>query len=597
MAADLRPPPPPQAMGPLDVLPGPAHSPLARPPRAPALPWRVGRRRTVAGPARRSSDRQRRLPARPVLAVAAGPGAAIAGEVEAVEEDAEAPLLAALRAAARAPTAPFHFPGHKQGQSAPRRLAAALGLGALKHDLPELPGLGALAGGAGPVADAQALAARCFGADATWFLVNGSTCGIQARLICAIASTQAAVLATCNPGDTLVLPRNAHQSAFSAMVLSGAYPRYISPDYDEAWGIAHGVAPAAVAEALERARLKGEAVGAVLVVSPTYFGVCSDLGAIAEVCHDHDVPLVVDEAHGAHFLFHSELPSPALEQQADVVVQSTHKVMSSLTQSAMLHARGCRVNRARLSRSLALLQSSSPSFILLASLDAARAQMAGLDGLNVRDSPLLSAAINLARWTRRSLAELPGIVVLDEDTVGHAIVGLDVLRITVSTVGLGLSGVAVDEILCSTYNVIAELPSLHCISFAFSSGTTAAHARQLVDAFAALSKRHGMSVQDGRASHFPRPTSADAACTCGPMLSPRVAFFSPFRGVPVQRSVGQISAELMCPYPPGIPVILPGEVITAEAVAYLQEVMKAGGWVNGPRDDTLEVIDIIDYHI
>lgn len=205
-------------------------------------------------------------------------------------EEREAPLLNALRECAEMDAAAFHFPGHRRGAGAPPMMAALVGRRAFASDLPELPELDNLHAAEGVIHEAQSKAARLFGAEQTWFLVNGSTCGIQA-----------AVMAACAPGEYLILPRNVHMSAVSAMVLSGALPKYLNPKPDLAFGVAHGIHASQVEAAILEIRRAGNRVGAVLVVSPTYFGVCSHIADLAHVCHLHDVPLIVDEAHGAHF--------------------------------------------------------------------------------------------------------------------------------------------------------------------------------------------------------------------------------------------------------------------------------------------------------
>lgn len=360
-----------------------------------------------------------------------------------VEE--RAPLLDALRECAEMDVAAFHFPGHRRGAGAPPMMAALVGSEVFASDLPELPELDNLHAAEGVIQEAQSKAARLFGAEQTWFLVNGSTCGIQA-----------AVMATCAPDDYLILPRNVHMSAVSAMVLSGALPKYVYPEPDSAFGIAHGIQAAQVETAIGELQSAGKRIGAVLVVSPTYFGVCSDLHELARVCHSHSTPLIVDEAHGAHFRFHHKLPRTALEQGADVAVQSTHKVLSSLTQSAMLHTQGSRIDRERLSQCLQMLQSSSPSYLLLASLDASRAHM------ETGDSNL-DAALSLASMIRAALERLPGISIL---------ACTDPLRVTVGLWNLGLTGFEADDILRLEHGVVAELPALRSITFAVSAGSS-----------------------------------------------------------------------------------------------------------------------------
>ncbi|KAI9083420.1 hypothetical protein K1719_034634 [Acacia pycnantha] len=224
-------------------------------------------------------------------------------------------LVSALKASAEKNTASFHFPGHNRGNAAPASLTQLIGRRPYVHDLPELPELDNLCCPQGPILEAQRQAAILFGSSETWFLVGGTTCGIQA-----------AIMATCSPGEFLILPRNSHLSAISAMVLSGALPKYIIPEYNNDWDIAGGVYPH---QELQR---EGHETAAVLITSPTYHGICSSLSEISELCHSQKIPLIVDEAHGAHLGFHSKLPKSALQLGADLAVQSTHKVLCSLTQ-------------------------------------------------------------------------------------------------------------------------------------------------------------------------------------------------------------------------------------------------------------------------
>jgi arginine decarboxylase len=308
------------------------------------------------------------------------------------------PLLTALQECSIQPDAPFYTPGHKRGQGIHPPLSALLGTAAFRADLPELPELDNLFAPEGVIRDAQDLAAKVFGADRTWFLVNGSTCGIEA-----------AVLATCNPGDKIILPRNSHQSAIAALILSGAVPIFVQPEYDPDWEIAHSIPSSDVAAALER----HPDTKAVMMVYPTYYGVCGDVEAIAQLAHHYQIPLIVDEAHGAHFAFHSELPIPALAAGADVSIQSIHKVLGAMTQASMLHLRSHYVNPDRVNRALQLVQSTSPSYLLLASLDAARQQVA------LQGKKLMTRTLELADIARTRLSQIPGLSVLPTTAAGQ----------------------------------------------------------------------------------------------------------------------------------------------------------------------------------
>jgi arginine decarboxylase len=485
-------------------------------------------------------------------------------------DQSQTPLLSALQTWAIQDYAPFHTPGHKRGQGAGEALRSLLGSAALQADLPELPELDNLFAPQGVIEQAQGLAAMAFGADRTWFLANGSTGGVIAT-----------ILATCRPGDKLLLPRNVHQSVISGLILAGVDPVFVQPDYDAVLDIAHGV----TVNSIEQALLMHRDIRAILIVCPTYYGVCCDVVNIAHLAHRHQIPLIVDEAHGAHFKFHPELPMTALEAGADVVIQSTHKTLSALTQASMLHLQGNLVDAERIRRSLQLVQSTSPSYLLLASLDAARHQMATLG------QALLTQTLTLVEQTRTSLIAVPGVQILQlQQRPGF--IDLDRTRLTITVSGLGKTGFESDEILSQQFGVICELPSLQHLTFIFSGGTTQADCDRLVGAIADLAKRSVNPIQTAKTLQQAFPLSA---CPLPEVVqSPRQAFFATSKTVELEQSIDQVSAELICPYPPGIPVLLPGERITAAAIDYLQRVLRSGGFISGCADPTLKTIQVVE---
>lgn len=481
------------------------------------------------------------------------------------------PLLSALQRCADRPNAPFHTPGHKRGQGISARQQRLFGTAAFRADLPELPDLDNLFAPEGVILQAQILAADAFGADQTWFLANGSTCGIEA-----------AILATCGPGDKLILPRNLHSSAVSGLVLSGAVPIYVSPAYSAEWDIPLGVEPHAVETALSA----HPDAKAVMLVSPTYYGVCSDLQAIARLTHRHNIPLIVDEAHGPHFAFHPELPISALSAGADIAVQSAHKVLSAFTQSALLHVQGSRIDRHRLCQSLQLTQSTSPSYLLLGSLDAARHQMA-TEGFS-----LMARTLALADEACKALSNLPGLKVLqpatDElGTDGIGVIG-DRTRLIVNVSGLGITGFTADELLYDSLSVTAELPALRHLMFIVSLGNTEDDISQLVSGFKQLCQMHSLTPPLRHSA-----TSQTSPALSPSAYSPRQAFFAHKLSIPFAQAAGHICAETICPYPPGIPALLPGEPISTEAIAHLQALLSAGGCLTGCSDPSLKTILVI----
>lgn len=484
------------------------------------------------------------------------------------------PLVNALKASAEENAATFHFPGHNRGHAAPASMTRLIGRRPYVHDLPELPELDNLFCPQGPILEAQTEASKLFGSSETWFLVGGTTCGIQA-----------AIMATCSPGEFLILPRNCHLSAISAMVLSGAVPKYIVPDYKNDWDIAGGVTPLQVLSAIQELELEGKKAAAVFITSPTYHGICSNLSDISELCHSRKIPLIVDEAHGAHLGFHSELPSSALQQGADLTVQSTHKVLCSLTQSSMLHMSGDIVDKEKISRCLQTLQSTSPSYLLLASLDAARAQLS--------ESPdtVFNQAIELANEAKSSLKRFPGISVLENSSF-PTIRAIDPLRLTVGFWELGLSGYEADEILYRDFGIVCELVGNKSITYALNLGTCRDHVQRLLSGTKHLAATYP-SIQQPKDEVLTEHTPFDDIITS---LTPRDAFFASKRKVTIKESIGKVSGELICPYPPGIPVLIPGEVITERAVNYLLHVRSKGADISGASDPLLSSIVVCNVH-
>ncbi|MFW5666335.1 MAG: aminotransferase class I/II-fold pyridoxal phosphate-dependent enzyme [Coleofasciculus sp.] len=479
------------------------------------------------------------------------------------------PILDALQACAGVPHAPFYAPGHKRGKGISDKLANLWGKSVFEHDLPELPDFDNLFAPSGGIKEAQALAAEAFGADKTWFLVNGSTCGVIA-----------AILATCGTGDKLILPRNSHQSAIAGLVLSGASPIFITPESDP-WGdLAHSITPDAVSQALK----EHPDAKAVMLLYPTYHGVCGDIHAIAQRVHDDNIPLLVDEAHGAHLPFHPDLPPSAMSAGADLTIQSTHKVLTAMTQASMLHIKGHRLDPERLSQALQLVQSTSPSAILLASLDAARQQMM------LYGERLISRTLGLAEAAREQIQQIPGLSVLDA-TKTPGCFTLDPTRLTVRVSGLGITGFEADEIFCDQLGVIAELPTFQHLTFILSLGNAAEDIQQLVQAFTDLQQRYSRPDTSFRQNLY--QLGMTSGLILEPSMSPRDAFFAPKERLPLDQSVGHISAEWICPYPPGIPVLIPGFAIASATVDYLRQVQHFGGYITGCSDPSLNSVNVV----
>jgi lysine decarboxylase len=482
----------------------------------------------------------------------------------------ETPYLDALAAYAARDPARLHIPGHGGGPGADPRLREAIGDSALRLDIPALTHGIDIGIDPTPLQRAQDLAARAWDAKRTWFLINGAS---QGNLV--------ASLAFAHLGGEVVVQRNAHSSTIDGLLLSGLRPTFAAPELDPELHIAHCVTPEALAAALEATP---RAVGAV-IVSPTYFGAVADVRGLAEAAHAHGVPLAVDEAWGAHFAFHPDLPEPALSLGADLVVSSTHKMVGSLTQSAMLHlgwASEGRLDESVVDRAVTLVESTSPSALLSVSLDAARRQVA-VEGERLYGETL--AALAAARERVRAL---PGLDVLDERLAERpGVAAYDPLRLAIDVRGTGSTGYALAPLLREAADVNLELVGQNVMVAVFSPG---AHARTQTDRLlAGLRSALGRleTPGDRRDEEFAPPPP------WGPLaMSPREAFFGPQEVVPVAAAVSRVAAESLAAYPPGIPNVLPGERLTAETLEYVHRTLEQGGTLRGASDRTLRSLRV-----
>jgi arginine/lysine/ornithine decarboxylase len=482
-----------------------------------------------------------------------------------------APLLEAIAAYRRQGMLPFSTPGHKLGSGIDPQLLDLFGEAAFLADIP-------VSGGADTVhfqwetwRQAEELAADAWGSDSAYYLVNGSSTG-----------NLAIMLAALKPGDEVVVARDVHKSLMVALIHSGAKPVYVAPRLHKQLNVGLGVDPADVSTALSQhpdARM-------VILVSPSYCGVASDLPAIARVAHDHGVPLYVDEAWGPHFHFHPALPPSAMASGADAAVASTHKVLAAFTQSAVLNVQGERIDRGKVAAAVGMSQTTSPAAFILATIDACRRQMA----LHGRD--LLDRTIELAADARVRLKAISGVGVLDGESLD--VPGYDLTKLVIDVHGLGLTGFEVEMILRDTHAINPESSDTSGVVCLITVGDTPASIDRLVAAFAGIARDHARPVgSDGHAGAGLR--SSGAAIAPGiQAMSPREAFFADARAIPLKESIGEISAELVIPYPPGIPVLVPGDVITAEKLDYLIAGAAQGMYISGAADHALQTIRVVD---
>jgi len=480
----------------------------------------------------------------------------------------QTPLIDALKACTTRPHAPFYTPGHKRGAGISPLLTDLIGKDVFRADLTELAELDNLFTPQSVILAAQELAAEAFGAEKTWFLVNGSTCGIEA-----------AILATCRMGEKIILPRNVHSSVISGLILSGAIPIFINPVYNSDLDIAYSITP----EALKAALVQHPDTKAVLIVYPTYNGICGNLPAFVHLTHQYNIPLIVDEAHGAHFHFHSQLPISALTAGADLTVQSIHKTLGAMTQASMLHFQGKRIDIDRVNKALQLVQSTSPSFILLASLDAARQQMA------IHGEKLMSQTLYLAEEARIKINQIPGLSTpLINSKKSPGFMDLDQTRLTVNVSKIKFTGFASEEILDKKFHVTPEFSSWQNLTFIISLGNTKTDIQKLIQGLNNLTHVIPLTSECQPCNNI-----NDAMIASIMSISPREAFFANSEVIPIAETQERICAEIICPYPPGIPVLMPGEIITKSALEYLQEIQNMGGFISGCADETLQTVKVV----
>jgi arginine decarboxylase len=473
-------------------------------------------------------------------------------------EQNAAPFFEALTRYVESGVLGFHMPGHGQGRSAPEQFARFIREQGLAADITQVLGMDDILRPVGPCLQAQQLAAELYGADHTYFLVNGSTVGMHAMLLAAL-----------RPGDTVLLPRDVHRSTIAGLQLCGARTLFFEAPLDEELGVGTAATAESVAVLLEQ----HPEARALFFTSPTYHGAVADVRRLVALAHERDVAVLVDEAWGAHLAFHPALPTSAVEAGADLVVHSTHKLLGGMSQGAMLHLQGKRIQQNRLEDALKMLQTTSPSTLIVASLDAARRQMA-CEGEVYWQRVLQLAAgaraqVNGAGRCRCFGAEMEGRPGIHE---------FDLSRLVVRTP-------------CSGYRAERWLREQHGIQV------------EMADANGIVALLHP-SLQTGEVERFcaalealpsePRPSKPGRPRLpwCSAMTL-REAFDAPNEAVPLGQAAGRICAELVSPYPPGIPALLPGEVVAPELLHYLQAELRAGVAIQGAADPQLRTLRVV----
>lgn len=465
----------------------------------------------------------------------------------------ETPLLSAIKSYIDSNPVPFDVPGHKMGR-VDNDLSDFLGNQLFKADVNAPIGIDNLYKGTGVIEKAEQLMADAFKADKALFLINGTTSGIMTM-----------IMGCVNAGEKIILPRNVHKSVINSLIVSGAYPIFVDPDYDDELGIANGVSVETYVKAMD----DNPDATAIFVINPTYFGICSNLKLICEEAHKRNFLVLVDEAHGSHFCFHRNLPFSAMEAGADIAALSIHKTCGALTQSSALLIKGKRIDFNRVKKSYAMFGSTSPSHILLASLDAARKKMA-LDGVKI-----LKNCLNLASYAREQLNNIPGIQVLCDDYCNNTNSGryaFDNTRLIIRVDALRKSGFQIYKELKQNYNIQLELAETYLVLAILAIGSTKDDVDALVSAFKDLSNKY---YQKNKRHRLPslKYDFADIA------ISPREAYFSSSQSIPINQAEGKISSECVMIYPPGIPILIPGEIISSNIIKIYDFYQKSKGTI------------------
>lgn len=476
------------------------------------------------------------------------------------------PLADTLLAYAKRRTVSFHTPGHKAGRAIDGRLRDFTGKNVFALDVTVFPEVDSLHDPVGPIREAQKLMARAYGVKHSFFLVNGSTAGNQAML-----------MAACDPGDSVILTRSIHKSVLAGIILSGVWPIWIQPRVDQTLDIILDASPDQVEEALQ----KFPEAKAVLITSPTYNGITADLLEIAEICHRSGKLLLVDEAHGPHLRFHRDFPDSGVEAGADLVVQSIHKCLAGLSQASALHVCSDRVDVNRVKWVVSMLQTTSPNYLVLASIDLARRQ-AVLHGDDLFDD-----VIEAAEYARRRINRLKNFFCFTREDIRQRGYDLDVTKLTINVTKTGLSGQEVDRILSSEYQIQVDCADIFNLIAILGIGTVRKDVDRLCDALEEIDNKYRGSAKNW--------TLELPSLTTEMVMTPRDALFAKkVRRIPLGKAAGHISARTLTPYPPGIPVLIPGERISQEVVDYLEDLAERNVRVVGQEAETLRTVKVVD---
>ena len=472
-----------------------------------------------------------------------------------------APVYEALQAFEKKRVVPFDVPGHKRGRGNPE-LAELLGEKCVRMDVNSMKPLDNLCHPISVIREAEELAAEAFGAAHAFLMVGGTTSAVQAM-----------VLSSVKRGDKIILPRNVHRSVMGALVLCGAVPVYVDPDCHERLGIPLGMR----VEDVRRAMEKNPEARAVLVNNPTYYGICSDLREIVKLAHGHGMLCLADEAHGTHFYFHPGLPVSAMEAGADMAAVSMHKSGGSLTQSSLLLT-GPAVSEGQVRQMINLTQTTSGSYLLLSSLDISRRNLA------LRGERAFGRVIQMAEYAREEINRIGGYYAFSRELVnGGSVYDFDVTKLSVNTLETGLAGIEVYDLLRDEYDIQIEFGDLGNILAYLSIGDRPREIERLVSALTEVKRRFQKDQAGMLCQEYIEPQV---------VISPQEAFYGEKESVPLDAALGRVCTEFVMCYPPGIPILAPGELVTEEVLRYIHYAREKGCSMTGPEDPGINRLNV-----
>ncbi len=474
----------------------------------------------------------------------------------------DAPIYEALRKFRRMRVVPFDVPGHKRGRGN-MELTEFLGEDCMNVDVNSMKPLDNLCHPVSVIRDAEDLAAEAFGAANAFFMVGGTTSAVQSMIMYA-----------CKEGDKIIMPRNVHRSAINALILTGAVPVYVDPDVNNQLGIALGMSVSQV----EKAITDNPDAKAVMVNNPTYYGICSDLKRITELAHAHGMLVLVDEAHGTHFYFGEDFPVTAMAADADIASVSMHKSGGSLTQSSFL-LMGKRINPDYMRQVVNLTQTTSASYLLLSSLDISRKRLA-LSGREI-----FAKTVEMAEYAREEINGIGGYYAYSRELInGDSVYDFDISKLSIFTLPIGLAGIEVYDLLRDEYDIQIEFGDIGNILAYISVGDRKRDIERLISALAEIKRRFSRTETGMLTQEYINPIVAEA---------PRKAFYAEKESLPLDKAAGRVCTEFVMCYPPGIPILAPGELITPEIIKYIRYAKEKGCQMTGTEDINIEHLNVL----